>query len=307
MALRAGWGMVYTCRATFDLPVKPAPYTPAARFGDPFRVGNVTCVNCGYVLRGLRMDGRCPECGGEIRASLEEVRLRHAQPLRLRFVQCGVIGMAVWPVVIVGACLFAANAASTLLSLQVMIGAGVWVTLAVLLVTIRPTRSAATYPVDDLRRWARLQLATAVVFGVGTGVAADLPSLGGLFVSGVICAGAVSLLGWTLLKYAGSIARLCVAGGLTKHFAQLLPWYLALVIGSIVTLIGVVLGELGDGGPDLMALMVTPLVLLAIPSAIVGAVSAFVVAVSVLVRGLTLAGVLQRAINDGIALREAQD
>lgn len=35
---------------------------------------DLTCVTCGYNLRGLRRDGRCPECGGTIARSIEEAQ-----------------------------------------------------------------------------------------------------------------------------------------------------------------------------------------------------------------------------------------
>src|SRR5690242_3809775 len=35
---------------------------------------DLICVACGYNLRGLRQDGRCPECGGTIARSIEEAR-----------------------------------------------------------------------------------------------------------------------------------------------------------------------------------------------------------------------------------------
>jgi DNA-directed RNA polymerase subunit RPC12/RpoP len=41
---------------------------------------DVRCDRCGYRLRGLRPDGRCPECGLAIRASIEARKPRRRAP-----------------------------------------------------------------------------------------------------------------------------------------------------------------------------------------------------------------------------------
>ena len=54
---------------------------------------DLTCFSCGYDLRGLEVEGTCPECGAEIRISTPEYRVRIMQdacarirtPLRLIF------------------------------------------------------------------------------------------------------------------------------------------------------------------------------------------------------------------------------
>lgn len=47
------------------------------------------CVDCGYNLRGLKVDGRCPECNALIRHSLHGCRLRFANPRWLSRVRVG--------------------------------------------------------------------------------------------------------------------------------------------------------------------------------------------------------------------------
>ncbi len=49
------------------------------------------CVSCGYNLRGLRMEGLCPECGTPIRKSLPPDMLRYAPEKWLRLVQIGAV------------------------------------------------------------------------------------------------------------------------------------------------------------------------------------------------------------------------
>lgn len=48
------------------------------------------CVDCGYNLRGLKMEGNCPECGTAIGESLPPDMLRYGADRWLRFVNAGV-------------------------------------------------------------------------------------------------------------------------------------------------------------------------------------------------------------------------
>jgi hypothetical protein len=50
----------------------PLPPLPQRTAGIDF---HVTCIGCGYELRGLPNDGKCPECGVEIRKSLDPSRV----------------------------------------------------------------------------------------------------------------------------------------------------------------------------------------------------------------------------------------
>lgn len=55
---------------------------------------DVTCVQCGYNLRGLASGGTCPECGRDIRESLSRDRLMFADEQWLRVVTAGVTTIA---------------------------------------------------------------------------------------------------------------------------------------------------------------------------------------------------------------------
>jgi serine/threonine protein kinase len=46
--------------------------------------GHVSCIHCGYNLRGLWLEGKCAECGKAIHASLEPSRTIFAEPSWLR-------------------------------------------------------------------------------------------------------------------------------------------------------------------------------------------------------------------------------
>lgn len=59
------------------------------------------CVSCGYTLRGLALDGVCPECGTPIERSLYRTRLKHADVEYLRRLVRGALLVSVVPWAIV--------------------------------------------------------------------------------------------------------------------------------------------------------------------------------------------------------------
>jgi hypothetical protein len=68
---------------------RPAAY-PAPPDRDAETV--LSCIACGYDLRGLPFEGRCPECGTPVEVSRRRPLLRHADP---RYVRTLVIGAGV--------------------------------------------------------------------------------------------------------------------------------------------------------------------------------------------------------------------
>ena len=64
----------------------------AAQAAAPYEIQEDTpCLACGYNLRGLSSDWRCPECGTAIGRSLHGNLLRFAQPQYVRKLARGVI------------------------------------------------------------------------------------------------------------------------------------------------------------------------------------------------------------------------
>jgi len=55
------------------------------------------CVSCGYNLRMLRSDGKCPECGGPVAAALRGRGLHYAKPQWVRRLALGATLMAIAP------------------------------------------------------------------------------------------------------------------------------------------------------------------------------------------------------------------
>ena len=52
---------------------------------------DVLCIECGYNLRGLRPDGKCPECGNDVAPSLRGLKLETASLPWLRSIRRGFV------------------------------------------------------------------------------------------------------------------------------------------------------------------------------------------------------------------------
>src|SRR5262245_65813461 len=55
-----------------------------------FVTTDLPCRKCSYNLRGLAMNGRCPECGAAVGLSVQGDLLRFSNPLWVRTLQRGV-------------------------------------------------------------------------------------------------------------------------------------------------------------------------------------------------------------------------
>ena len=64
---------------------EPPPVVPSNRSG----IDELLCFKCDYRLQGLPHEGRCPECGEPIAATLEAVRLGEAGKRKKRVAQLG--------------------------------------------------------------------------------------------------------------------------------------------------------------------------------------------------------------------------
>ncbi|NLF31380.1 MAG: hypothetical protein GX591_10920 [Planctomycetes bacterium] len=73
-------------------PPLPASGRAPAAAGAPYELpAELPCVSCGYTLRGLMTDGRCPECGTDLAASLDPRLLRFAPPAYVRTLAMGLL------------------------------------------------------------------------------------------------------------------------------------------------------------------------------------------------------------------------
>ncbi len=60
--------------------------------GTPFIIeDDRLCITCGFEIRGLPSDGKCPECGTSIEDSLRSGPLFFADPAYLRTIHCGTV------------------------------------------------------------------------------------------------------------------------------------------------------------------------------------------------------------------------
>lgn len=120
---------------------------------------DLTCIQCGYNLRTLFVDGRCPECGTLVDRSLKGNLLRYADPHwldKLRLGTAMLLGSVC--VLLLGSCLFGAvfrmiDGATATILISLIFSA---VTLtAMLLITAREPAIAASEDPITLRRVVR--------------------------------------------------------------------------------------------------------------------------------------------------------
>lgn len=66
----------------------PSP-TPAVTDDQGFILSDTTCLRCGYDLRALHRDGKCPECGADVALSLMGDTLQYGDPAWLATIARG--------------------------------------------------------------------------------------------------------------------------------------------------------------------------------------------------------------------------
>ena len=191
------------------------------------------CAACGYDLRGLPDDGRCPECGAAVAESRQAVSLFRADPRWLRRLELGawlcplsLLGLlaalaAAWLLLDVGSPpqIWRAWAQTTLLSLVVAgVASGPWLLLA------RP-RPAAFDARPRRRRIGRVALLVCVA-GWAAGRA-----LNTLFVQSLLAGGpgwstpgnfAILMNAMQLAGFASAAAQAAAAWIVARHLAALL-------------------------------------------------------------------------------------
>ncbi len=92
-----------------------------------------TCTRCSYNLRGLAINGNCPECGAPVADSLRGLLLQYASPEYLQAVGRGLSlilnGLLVWIIAMIGILLVRGSAAnlgfspSTIRSIEILMSA----------------------------------------------------------------------------------------------------------------------------------------------------------------------------------------
>ena len=218
----------------------PSP-TPAVVDDDRSILSDTICVRCGYNLKTLRADGKCPECGVPVADSLMGDRLEYSDPVWLaeitagvRIVHrtiCGLVGYLiisiVWEIALPLGSGMPTNALAAMTG-AICLGVGLW------RFTAAEPRAAGTGPLMPTRVVARTcLLLTAVsipggiaIHGYSAVFAEALLAAG--FLTAVCCAIALSVLVRRLAlripdQKMAATARLNIVGGV-----------LAVLVGSVV-------------------------------------------------------------------------
>lgn len=158
-------------------PRSDAPSTDGPPAHEPI-ARDVACIRCGYNLRGLPAEGRCPECGSGVLQSLRGDLLQFQHPAYVRRLAAGA-ALVLWGLLAMGACALGVVAAlawspADTLSLHallyglVILAGALAVTGAWLVTSREPTRPAN-------RREQALRWAVRVLTAVGLLALANLP------------------------------------------------------------------------------------------------------------------------------------
>ncbi|MBN1512008.1 MAG: hypothetical protein JXB13_08335 [Phycisphaerae bacterium] len=125
---------------------------------------DMTCGTCGYNLRGLSPDGRCPECGHPIEESRYDPRLAAADPRWLRAIRRGFTILLVSEFATAAARLLGYAIVTTYLAYQAMVITWfIGVTLYSLGSWIVASRDCVCPPMFDPRHLRRVVRVCAVV------------------------------------------------------------------------------------------------------------------------------------------------
>lgn len=156
----------------------------------PLADDEVLCISCGYSLRGLDVQGDCPECGVPIEKSLGGNRLANADPLWFARIRRGqalisigttasawvIVGFALLGLVLALLSTFAWNFLLVILPAAMLVGAAavvagliVCVTGAFMVTALEPRETLREQSVSarQLSRWSLLAAIGIVVVGIG--------------------------------------------------------------------------------------------------------------------------------------------
>lgn len=215
-------------------------------------IEDVSCIQCGYNLRGLRADGRCPECRTAIHHSQHGNLLKFAEPSWIRSVSRGA-NLMYWGIVIgiltglVGGLLGAITGSIVVAGAIMVPGAVLGAVLhlaAVFLITTQEPRISLT---ESAVTWRK-----AVRFAASTGLALEalsflpgLPTQVGFLIVlqlGLAVAGFVTTFGE--FTYARSLA-LRIPDLKLARSTNIVKWGLSIV--TLLAGLGGVLGALTVG------------------------------------------------------------
>lgn len=245
---------------------------------------DILCIHCGYNLRGLRSDGRCPECGGAIADSMRGELLRFADVEWLTRLRLGV-ALKLWAITLAvllamggGVVAFVLRNAGAVMVITTIVGfagsaLGLWGTWCI---TAPDPRLSLSEQSVTLRKVIRACAVAGLAGGVsqlgGTGVVAASEALSVV----LIAVGGIGVLaGWTAsyaeLFYLRRFVRRVPDPALAKSTTRLI-WATLIFGGCAVVFLGVVFFVVGFpggfGGPGATTVTVPPSsVLIVLPCA----------------------------------------
>lgn len=227
---------------------------------------DVECIHCGYNLRGLASDGRCPECGTPVQFSSQGNLLCYSDPEWVQRLLWGV-RLALWTILlwvflaVAGgiAGVFASLTGPTLLrfvplvTLALQIGGGVVGLASLFLVTSQEPRISLTEDPVTLRKVLR----TLAVVGFASGLvqtlvdmfpASTATQLIGIAAAIVSLVWLVSYFGWFV--YMRRFARRIPDEKLAKSTSRLM-WLSGITVGLFTAagVVGSILAVMFTGGP----------------------------------------------------------
>jgi tetratricopeptide (TPR) repeat protein len=209
--------------------------------------GDVTCVACGYNLRGLAPEKVCPECGTAVHRSLHGDQLRYADATWLGMIRRG-IRLMLWNLllaILVFVAMVLAKSWDWPPALGMILGSikaalALWATL---LVTAQEPRSSLVEDPVTLRRVIRI---CAIAMFIGA-IAADAAALWGLELLLIACGVAGPVAGLAVwfgqFAYARGFARRIPDKRLAKSTGAVMWGFVIACAATVVAgLIGVTFG-----------------------------------------------------------------
>jgi hypothetical protein len=224
-------------------------------------VDDLSCVHCGYNLRGLTRDHICPECGTSIARSIYGNQLRYCDPQWLETLRFGT-ALTLWNILItillyMGAVIMAsAGAPAAITTLVTLIAQGLGVWAAFLITTPEPRVALQENPIT-LRKVVRvcavIGLSGQMLSQFGTLGSADLAIVLGA-VGGVLSLAVVAQ-NFCELVYFRRFARRVPDARLEKSTSIVLwglptAWGILMLGAVIVAVAGIgAVGAVGAGIP----------------------------------------------------------
>ena len=207
-------------------------------------VREITCLRCGYNLRGAEVEGACPECGLEVERSLRGDRLMFADPTWLENVCFGWVALG-WVLSVGTGVVFAVSFVPLAMKqLWVMLTTvGVWVAAIGFCGWFATQRDPEERGLErkpavsrPLMRWSLLAYAAiAMLMLASSALGEQLPALWGL---GALAAWVMGLCGvFAGLAYARHLARRIPAPNMARQ-TKILTWGFALSFAGVIVVMG---------------------------------------------------------------------